>query len=306
MENVYRNFYRNFYMCTGGFIPAMPLDQNIFPGDFFQVRNGEMILLGNIFRNNVIDAADAGLEYGIKLNPAAWNFSDGVTKPYSGRGVGRGPIEGEFEFSKQELAFSKKGSFFFRSNNPESVKISNWNDLQQQLIIKLTQTQFSFRELYVATECATTSDWTLAIAGSEKGILEIATDSENFGLVDIFGHHTAKTIQSKEIEFYHRESKRKPSFFKAKKLVIQEEKLDVFISELINQHEDQHTWAGSFYDYDFHYDPVYTRHATGNARASVLDMLQANQLNPNTALLYFRWGNANMDDIEKLFLRYGN
>ena len=43
-----------------------------------------------------------------------------------------------------------------------------------------------------------------------------------------------------------------------------------------------------------------------NPQASILDMLQANELNPNTALLYFRWSDANLDDIEKLFTAYGN
>lgn len=305
MDNVYRNFYRNFYMRTSGFIPTKPLNQNVYPGDFFQIRNGEMIVLGNIFRKNIVNSEECKFGSNIQLNPANWTFSDSVTKPYSGRGRGHSAIDGQFEFSKQVLAFSDKGSFLFKSNEPHSLKILNWTDIQQQLIIKLTQTYYSFRELYLITETATVSDWTLAISGSDKGELEIATDSENFGLVDLFGHHSAKTIQSKDIEFYHREHRKKPAFFKAKKLVVQEEKLDVFISELIYQRQEQGEWARNFYDYDFHHDPGYTTQLPGSAQASVLDMLQANELNPNTALLYFRWADANLDDIEKLFLTYG-
>jgi len=304
MEMIYKNFYRNFYLRSG-FIPTKPLNQNIYPGDFFQIRNGEMVILGNIFRNGIVDRDECRLEYGLKLNSASWNFSDGVTKPYSGRGSGHAPIVGEFEFSKQILAFAGYGSFFFKGNDPESFKITNWSNIQHQLIIKLTQTYYSFREIYVVTESATTADWTLAIASSGKGELEIATDTENFSLVDIFGHHSARTIQSKEIEFYHREPARKPSFFKARKLVVQNEKIDVFVSDLINRRQEQNEWAHGFYNYDFHFDPVYSSHATENAQASVLDMLQANELNPNTALLYFRWADANLDDIEKLFLNYG-
>jgi hypothetical protein len=305
MESPYLNFYRSFYIRSGGFIPSKPLDQNMYPGDFFQIRNGEIVVLGNIFRKGVVAAQDMELGYGIKLNPANWNFSDGISKPYSGRGTGHGPIEGQFEFSKQIIAFNKKGSFFFKSNNPEAVKIVNWSSIQQQLIIKMTQTLFSFRELYIVSETATTSDWTLAIAGSERGELEIATDSENFGLVDIFGHHAAKTIQSKEIEYYHREEHRKSSFFKAKKLVVQDEKLEVFISELLTQMQDRDTWASGFYDYEFHHDNSYVSQIPAAAQAGVLDMLQSNQLNPNTALLYFKWAEANLDDIEKMFLVYG-
>jgi hypothetical protein len=305
MESVYRRFYRSFYMRTGGFIPSKPLNQNIYPGDFFQIRNGEMVILGNIFRNKIIDPEDCRFGYRNKLNPAGWSFGDGVTKPYSGRGSGHGSIVGEFEFSKQILAFADYGSFFFKGNDPESVKIINWGELQQQLIIKLTQTYYSFREIYVVTESASASDWTLAIASSGNAELEIATDSENFGLVDIFGHHSAKTIQSKNIEFYHREPNRRPGFFKARKLVVQDEKLEVFVSELISQRQGQDEWAGSFYDYDFHYDSVFTSQIPACAQASILDMLRANELNPNTALLFFRWADMNLDDVEKLFLDYG-
>lgn len=305
MGNAYLNFYRSFYARSGGFIATKPLSQVVYPGDFFQIRNGEMIVLGNIFRDGVVQAQDVEFGYGIKLNPVNWNFSDGVTKPYSGRGSGRNPIEGEFEYSKQVIAFSQEGSFFFKGNNPEAVKIMNWSGIQQQLIVKMTTTLFSFRELYIVTDIATTSDWTLAIAGAPKAELEIATDSENFGLVDIFGHHSAKTIQSKEIEYYNREEHRKPSFFKAKKLVMQDEQLDVFISDLIAQMAAKNTWASGFYDYEFYNDTSSVTEVPVAAYVSVLDMLQANQLNPNTALLYFKWMDANLDDIEKLFLSYG-
>lgn len=301
MESTFKNFYKNFYFRTGGFIPGKPINLSVFPGDFFQIRNGEMLQLGNIFRNNIVDPGNVSFGYGSKLNPASWDFNDGVSKPYSGRGIGAGPIEGEFEFSKQVLAFSKKGSFLFRGLNPESVKILNWNDLEQQLIIKLTQTLFSFRELYVVTESATTSEWTLAISGSDKGELEIATDKDNFGLLDIFGHHSSKTVQSKDIDYYHREPKRKPGFFKAKKLVVQEDKTELFISELLQQRLYQNEWAAEFFEYDFQCDPVYVPQIRNNEQAGVLDMLQANELNPTTALSYFRWVDANTDDIEKLF-----
>lgn len=305
MNNTFRNFYRNFYMRTGGFIPAAPLNQQVYPGDFFQIRNGEMLIYGNIFRSGVVAPGDAVIEYGLKQNPFNWNFSDGLSKPYSGRGTGSTLNDGGFEFSKQVLAFDAAGSFFFKGNDPESVKIANWNELQQQLIIKLTQTIYSFRELYVVTECATAASWTLAVAGSSKAELEIATEEENFGLVDIFGSASARTIQSKDIEFYHRESSRKSSFFKAKKLAVQDEKLQVFISELVNQQLRQSEWASSFFNYDFYYDTTYTPNINHTSQAGMLDMMQANQLNPNTALLYFKWVDANLDDIEKFFLVYG-
>lgn len=166
---------------------------------------------------------------------------------------------------------------------------------------------YSFRELYVVTESAVASDWTLAIAGSDKAELEIATESESFGLVDIFGDAKAKTVQARDIEYYHKENKKKPSFFKAKKLVVQQGKLDFFINELIKENAQKLSWATGFFEYDFYHDTVHFPSAVSmNAQGCVLDMLQANQLNPNTALSYFKWEDANLDDVEKLFTVYGN
>ncbi|AYL99043.1 hypothetical protein [Mucilaginibacter celer] len=306
MDAIYRKFYRSFYMRTGGFIPACPLNQQVYPGDFFQIINGEMVVLGNIYRNKVIDIENCDIGYEIRLSPTSWNFSDGVSKPYSGRGNGNGIGTGEFEFSRQILAFAAWGAFFFKGDNPESVRINNWGDINMQLIIKLTQTLYSFRELYVVTESATTSAWTLAVAGSAQGELEIAGDYESVGLADVFGHQSAKTVQSKDIEFYQRESTRRPVFFKARKLVVQDEKLNAFINELIDEQQYRYSWANEFFKYGYDHDPLYNPQVSVSARAGILDMLPANELNPNTALQYFRWADANLDDIEKLFLNYGN
>lgn len=302
MQNPFSNFYRNFYLRTGGFIPTKPLDYAIYPGDFFQIINGEIIVLGNVFRKGILSPDECRIETGIKLNPVNWTFSDGLSKPYSGRAKSHGT----YEFSKQILAFLSPGSFCFRASNPEAVKITNWSDIQRQLIIRMTQTFYSFRELYIVTEIVTTSDWTLAIAGSDKAELEIATEIENFGLVDIFGQPDVKTIQSKDMEYYHRETKRKPCFFTAKKLVVNNDKNEKFISEFLHQREMRHEWASNFFDYEFYEEPGYRDIKTNSLQIPILDLLRANELNPNTALEYFKWIDLNLDDVAKLFVSYGD
>jgi hypothetical protein len=306
MNSLYKKFYSNFYSRTNGYIPSKPLNKTLFPGDFFHIINGEMVVLGSIFSGNIIDTKNVAFEHHIKLHPSSWQFNNGVTKPYSGRGTGNNAIDGVFEFSKQILAFETSGSFFFTSNNPEAVKIKNWSEIQDELIIKLTQTHFSFRELYLITETASTSDWTLAISSSSHGELEVAIESDNFGLVDVFGHANSKTIQSKDIEYYNRESERKPSFFKAKKLVEQNETLPVFIDKLIYQRAQLNIWGKNFYKYNLNYNQDHEVAQLNNAQLSILDLLPGNQLNPNTALLYFKWADATLDDIEKLFVNYGS
>jgi hypothetical protein len=298
MDATFRKFYRNFYLRTGGLMPSGPVNQTIFPGDFFQIINGEMMILGNIFRKGIIDPVACQLEPGVKLNPAQWTFNDGLTKPYSGRGTGTG-IDGSFEFSKEIISFRESGSFYFKGNHPESVRIANWNDIAQQLIIKMTATVYSFRELYVVTESASLSDWTLAISGAENAEMELATDDESAGVIDIFGHHKSKVIQSKDLFFYHRESKRKPAFFRAKKLVVQQEKMNTLVSGLNNPIEKKWDALNAFYDPDLTSAPF-----TNSQQPLTLDMLPLNALNANTALAYFEWDNINLDDLEKYFPIY--
>lgn len=304
MESIYRNFYRRLYIQTGGFLPTLPHQLQMYPGDFFQIRNGELILLGNIFRNGIIDKADVKFSAGIKLNPSGWQFGNGVSKAFSSRGTGDAPLGGQFQFSQQILAFRERSSFLFSGHEPESVKIQNWDDIQQQLIIRMTQGLYSFRELYIVSESASLSGFSIAVAGAQGAELEIATDTENFGLVDIFGHHSARTIQSKDIEYYHRELHRKPAFYKARKLAVKDDRKRIFMNDLVKRIQYEHEGLEEFFGYSISEDQPFHPEIQTGARECLLDMLSANELNPNTALSYFTWGDTNLDDVEKLFLNY--
>jgi hypothetical protein len=115
----------------------------------------------------------------------------------------------------------------------------------------MTQAIFSFREVYVVTEVAAAEDCSMAISGYGLGELELATDHQNFGLVDVFGHSPSKTIQSKDIEYNNRVEGGRPSLHKAKRLTVQNEKLEVFIGDLINHLTGINQWVNDFYSYNF-------------------------------------------------------
>lgn len=302
MDQIYKNFYRQFYFKTGGFIPTKPLNSNLFPGDYFQIKNGEIVLLGNVYRDSIIGQKQAELSGAISLHEPSWNFCDGISKPYSGRANGQDGITGQFEFSRQVLSFADKGSFIFRSEAPKYIKISNWKDIEQQLLLKMTYSLFSFRELYIVTESATAASTTLAIAGRSGAELELTAEVESSGLVDLFGYPSAKITQSKDIDYYHRETKRKPAYFKAKKLDVREEKLASFDSRRMEEALGDEEWAANLFDSNFHseieYSPQILRK---HAQDLFLDRLRPGELNAETAVLYFAWSDANLDDVEKLF-----
>src|SRR6218665_4057112 len=111
MNNTFRNFYRSFYMRTGGFIPTAPLNQLVFPGDFFQIRNGEMIVFGNIFRSQLVEPAETKLEYGLNQNPFYLEFSHRLSKPFLGRCTGKSFPCREFGVRKPVPASDTAGSF---------------------------------------------------------------------------------------------------------------------------------------------------------------------------------------------------
>ena len=260
--------------------------------------------MGNIFRNRIINPDECTLKYGIKLDAAAWQFTSGMAERYAGYGSDRLP-QSETSYRSQVLTFASKGSFAFRGHRPELAKIMNWSELQQQLIIKLTQTIYSFRELYLVTEAAAASDWTLAVAGSKKAELEIASGLEEVPFEDLFGHLSATVVRRKDIAFFHHEKARKPLFFKAKKLAVQDERLEVFISELIYQQLDRNGWINSFYSPALYHDNLPEPQLPVHAQTGLLNMLQAGELNPNTALQYFKWVDTSLDDVEQLFVSYG-
>lgn len=309
MDDLFQPFYKKTYVQTNGFVPVTPVLRNVHPGDFFQIKNGQFFFLGNIFNPAIVDLFEVKLAYDIQLNPDNWSFSEGVSKPYTGRGSGQDPLDQSFEYSRQVLSFKEKGSFLFQGNNPVSARIQNWNEIQNELIIKLTQAYYSFREVFVVTESVALDNWKLAVAGAENAELEIALSQENmgenanyFGLTDIFGHHASKTIQTRDLEYYKAEQRKCTPYFKAKKLIVKNDQVDVFISDLITKRNEHQKWAQSFFPYDLHYvEGLLNETQVYEESTNVLDLLQGSQLNPKTALDYFSWRNMNMDDVQKLF-----
>jgi len=300
MAAIYSNFYREFYLNTDGFIPTHPLDQTLFPGDFFQIRNGKIILLGNIFKLDLIEEMD--LQRGIPLPPSNWQFSSGINTTFSKQGdsyseKGMPTIQ----FLSQKLEFAEPGSFSFNGAKPESVRISNWNKFWESLTLKLTQTRYSFRKLYVVTEVATTSDWRLAIANRHDAELELWSDNEDSNWTDLFSISASKMVQTKDLFWHKMEHKRRPCFFKAKKLIVNPQSLDTFIGNLSRNINLQGESAASFFNYEFHESPFsHKRTKELNTETHLLDMLQSTELNAANALQFFSWIDASLDDVELL------
>jgi hypothetical protein len=304
MYKSYKRFYTNTYLRTSGFIPALPPGPHLYPGDYFQVRNGAVVRLGNIYKDGVISGEAIKVSHQNKLNSFSWDFHEGVSVQFLGAdSISRNDIS---SYCKHILSFSASGSHIFKGNEPFATRIANWADIEPELIIKMTQTLFSFRELYVVTESVVFSDWSLAIAASSGAELELISEAPAMGQRHVFNDILSNMVLSRDLECFIRSDAKMPSFFKAKKLVVHEVRQDYIISQLIARQLDYGGWANSFFDGQFNTTNEPSDYRSAQSGISILDLLQANQLNPNTALQYFRWADANLDDLEKLFIAYDN
>lgn len=299
MDNILDKFITKFYYQTGGYLPVLPLNNPVFPGDFFHWENGNMVVLGNIFQLQMSDKLALSDES--SLNPVNWNFEDGVANAFSARSKGKAIFDAEkdFEFSKLILQFAELGSFRFHTINPAAIRLLSWGQIAEGMIIKMTQTYFNFREVSIVTECAFADEWSLAIAGKPGAEMELATSQDDETLVNIFASEGVKTIQTKNIAIHEQVKKKKPVYFKAKKLAMRQEGLLDLKQSIANLSEGRDNWAFNNLNEKYHFDigtNCTPRFMQNNIK--LLDMIPSNQISPNNALLFFRWDDFGLDDIK--------
>ena len=271
----------------------------MLPGDFFQIIRGNIVTLGNIIQEEL--AENIRLRHGVKLNSNDWRMSDGIVQTYCGKEVLGNEGENGYltSLTRQKIKFRNKGSFYFHGMHPESSFISNWYDIKDELLIKLTQSHYSFREIYVVTESVVLDSWILAIASDIDAEVETITESEKMSPYDIISHDSTKITQCYNMHMLEKQEGRTPYFFKAKKLIIREEKMERFIQDQLVRVSIREAWEKDYFEYELR-KPHYERLIMDKSKGCVLNYVVSNNLNINNVLEYYDWANTSMDDLEKL------
>jgi hypothetical protein len=280
-KQLYRPFYRQCYRNSGGWIPMMPLAHKLELGDFGQIRQGRLRPLGNIGKLRLVYQIKSTDR--IALNPDDWQLEAGVEKIFGSTQTRTDDQNSLSTWSKQVLAFGRKGDFVFYGAEPKARFIANWSEFKQDITLKLTQADYSFRDVYVVTAVATVGHWGLAIAGADGAQLELAAETGEADHFAMLSHRTAIAEQSRHIAVFEQSAGRHGYFFKAKKLVLSDQKKDQLISQMLQQNvaleaDELANWLSS----------------------DLLNRVQANELNPSTCLDYFDWVDVSLDDVEKL------
>lgn len=296
MENILNKFYAEFYRCTDGFIPTKPLGTDIYLGDLFVIQNGKILRLGNIAELDLVEPARYSEP--IVQNPDLWDMNSGVIRSY---------VEEEDEIfegktiddrQKYVLSFDSPGSYLFQGLEPTARLLLNFHEIEQALTIKVTQSEYMFREIYVATEVVELNSWILAISQTSDGLMEVSSNSDGFDLFGCMLDETSLVHRSHDLLSY-RFAKESPTFFKAMRLKLHEKKREQLVNEAIAKHG--RPWG----PVESQQEDKFRRRnrdlfLANQLNIDPLNLANATSFNINTATDFFGWTPTTLTDVARL------
>ena len=269
----YQQFYRQCYTHTGGWLPMWPLTESIKIGDFCQMTHGIFRPLGNI--GQLVTLEDILLSHPMLLAQQEWCFSWGVEHI----------VQQSVDWAEQLFSFAEAGKGLFYLNKPTAQFILNWSEFQESLVIKMTQTEYAFRDIYVITAVTSGADWGGAIARSPDAEVKLTVPSN----VNQFEHHSLlkhASVQAEVIKHvdYFKQPKEQPCyFFKAKKLVLSDKKKEQVQQELFKQNREENS--------------SYWRNWQ---QTNLLERIPRQEITTVNCLDYFEWRDLTLEEVESL------
>jgi hypothetical protein len=274
-----KNFYQNCYEKTG-WVPMQALTQAIALGDVCQIQQGRMQPLLNVASMNLIEPLCRSEK--IALPTVQWGISQGVQQTLCE--LHNVQEEGaNYQWTKQVLVFDAPGSFAFHGCAPQAQWLLNWAQIKDEVTLKLTQLQYSFRHIYFITAVASMADWALAVAGQAGAQLEMSAEVENSDYFALLSHQTARNERSKGMACQEKGHGQPAHFFQAKKLVLSDTTYDRYLQHIL-----------------LHHGACGLHPMLQLLRTDPLNLLKANELNLTTAIDFFNWTDISLNDVELL------
>ncbi len=273
-------FFHECYLRTG-WIPMQPLSRQIKLGDVCQIQHGRFQALLNL---DQIHLAERALEVGsIHLNPIDWRIKRGVQQTECQIHTDANKAGEQYQWTEQVLQFAQAGSFLFHGSEPHAQLLLNWNQIRDDVTLNLTQQHYSFRHVYVVTAVASMKDWGLTISGQEGGHLEMSAGIGNTDSFAMLSHSSAQTAKCRGIAYNEQANGQPAHFFKAKKLVMSDGRMDHFLRQVVENKVDLSEQVKANW-----------------LNADLMNLLKANELNLATCHNFFSWVDASLDDVALL------
>lgn len=273
----YSAFFRDSYLQSG-WIPVHPFGQSIANGDVFQLHQHQLLPLLNIQQLDLTHQEKYSET--VALREQDWPETSACVQTHN-NGYNEETPSGISQFRQQHYAFHERGAYLFKGKNPSGRFMLNWHHIAEELIVKLTQSKFTFQEVYVVTDIAEIPHWGLAIAARENAELRLMSETNNSNC--LFESEHCQMNDSSYLSFYEHSHFRPLYFFRAKKLRLSAKKYDEYLVELLN--------SKGVVSQPFHKNWLQT---------SLLKMASSNELNISTCMDFFEWQEVGLDDVVKM------
>ncbi|MCA2997718.1 MAG: hypothetical protein ING75_03860 [Rhodocyclaceae bacterium] len=275
-----QDFYRQCYQVTG-WVPAQSLTQRFSIGEICQIRNGRLQPLLNIGDAHLVE--NLMLSHEIPLHQNDWQLSQGAHQVLSEKIEDKIATGSQDVWTRQVIEFSGKQDFVFHALAPKARLLLNWNQIRDDLTLKLTQLHYSFRHVYVVTAVASAVEWGLAVAGEAGARLEMSSAVSDCNYFRLLSHPSAQSDRCTGMASFEVSRGEPAHFIQAKKLVMSDAMSDRYLQRVVeNTEELSHEEVANWLQTDF------------------FDQIRANELNLTTSMGFFSWVDVSLDDVELL------
>jgi len=264
-------FRESCYRCNG-WLPATDPCSPLVPGDVFVIKGGAVLPLLNIYDIRLLERLDVSDPR--TLVGGGWALNRGLA-PVLTETMMETDEQGEsVRAVLRRLRFGAPGDFVFRAGEISARYVLNWPDIQRDLILKLTQLHYTFRDVCVVTAVAKAYNWMLAIAGGSGAVLTSRAVESDGGWFDDVLHESACRVLEDGMAYLaiERDVKRPAHFFQAQRLRLS----DAVESRLLRQVLEQGQQYGD--------------HMRSNwLQVDRTSLMRGSDLNLNTAMDTFTW-----------------
>lgn len=304
--NNYSQLYRDVFRKTNGFMLAWPLGRTMRVGDFFALRFNDIGLVGNIyepyFQLSVSDTFAKDL----------LQFESPLLEPYDFKDLGWEtfkPPKGMWELKngcytnyksnrfthkhKKKIMpadvnifntqFPLPGGYFFVANDVYYHRMPHFKDIHKELIRRLTTEFYNFNKIYLVTEVAKVSEFSLGVSAVENAELILSrSDFYNGGIMDLLklrGTYEIEETYGLESLILNREGG--AIAFRAKKMDLSIKAKDTLIREI---------YATADRDLE--------KYAVDLINNELFHLFPKIEINPSNANEFFHWSEMSLEDIE--------
>lgn len=271
-------FARDIYTHTGGWIPMNPITARVALGDFGQLSEGRLRILGSLadrgLQSHIVTATD------LLLDRDRWRLEKGVQQSFCQTEFIHEADDTQEYLTRQVLEFIESSAFFFSVEEPSCDLIVNWAEFSDDVIVSLTQAASQFREVYVVTSVVRSDRWSYAVAAKAGAQLETTTSLDEQDPMTLSSDRSCRVIRKSDLAEFAWGRDEPAWFFRGKKLTLAQDKRDALLRRLIGDTADASPQILSDW-----------------LRSDPLGLLRAGELSIANCLDYFSWTDISLDDL---------